>query len=555
MRSLDSRYNAKRIPRLPRGLRGHPEEVRRLTFAPWHAEQQPSCCIRAYGWVANWRPEIRNPTIIFVFLVVTGAMVNFDSGGTAAVLVLLGRGCPTEGVPDPHYPCLSEADKGILGAVPFFGLCMGCPLVGHLVLRHGEKHVLMAGLACNVVATAVFACVLNKYWLWLAKFCVGLTQSAICVFSTVWVSKYAPARYKTLWYGLNQSSVAVGTLIGYAVCGYLVEMGVYYQHGFKIQAFWLAITCVLFTLIPSSGLDTRSDPDMTAEHVERGGRWGKPCSSPPAQAESALKTLYGLRGEDVPKESWDVVFQDKASSETPLDSQTQLALLWERPIFLTSMFSLCGVYFVVTAVQYWISQYFIVNFHRTGAEVTTVFIMVAGSAPILGVLSGSAIVDHVGGYETASQMARTSALTVVWGLFAVLAGIVSACVQPGPGSNTGGFYSLVASVWFLLFFGGSALPATTGLSMAAVPKGLRNVASSWSMLLYNILGFASGSYVPGFLAEKVSIKFAMQVVFFSSILSWAFAMWTHTFVSRAVALEPPTSRWTWRFMSIPGDGL
>jgi len=533
-------WSAKRAARLPRGLNGHPEEVKRLrAFVSWEDPEEETWCRRGCEWLASWRPEISHPTIIFMFLVVTSSMVNFDSGGTAAVLVLLGRGCSTAGVSDPQYPCLSETDKGILGAVPYLGLCVGCPLVGNLVQRSSEKHVLMVGLAGNVIATAVFACVLNKYCLWLAKFCVGLTQSAICVFSTVWVSKYAPARSKTLWYGLNQSSVAVGNLFGYGVCGYLVEMGVYYQHAFQIQAFWLAITFVLFTLIPSSGLDTRNKSDPPEPHAEPGSRWRKRGRSAPTNVETAIRTLCGV--DNMPKDSWNVFADTGICSNVPPDSQTQLAMLWDQPIFLAAMTSLCGVYFVVTAVQFWISQYMIVDFHRAGTEVTTVFIIVAGSAPILGVLFGSTIVDRAGGYETAAQMARTSALTVVWGFAASLAGIFAAFATPGAEPVTG-FYSVVVAVWMLLFFGGAALPATTGLSMAAVPQGLRQVASSWSMLLYNVVGFASGSYVPGVLAERVSIRFAMQVVFLLSVVTWCFSVLTHTLVTRCVSKASPPLR-------------
>ncbi len=55
-----------------------------------------------------------------------------------------------------------------------------------------------------------------------------------------------------------QSCVAIGNLVGYAVCGYLVDGGIYYQRAFQIQAFWLLGTMVLLVPIPARRLNVRN---------------------------------------------------------------------------------------------------------------------------------------------------------------------------------------------------------------------------------------------------------------------------------------------------------
>eukprot|EP00747_Dinoflagellata_sp_TGD_P039847 gnl/TRDRNA2_/TRDRNA2_140505_c1_seq3.p1 gnl/TRDRNA2_/TRDRNA2_140505_c1~~gnl/TRDRNA2_/TRDRNA2_140505_c1_seq3.p1 ORF type:complete len:103 (-),score=17.52 gnl/TRDRNA2_/TRDRNA2_140505_c1_seq3:16-324(-) len=57
---------------------------------------------------------------VFLLMVTTNSMVNFDTGGTASVLSKLDWGCPTlHGEPNKNYdaqfPCLNEFEKGILG--------------------------------------------------------------------------------------------------------------------------------------------------------------------------------------------------------------------------------------------------------------------------------------------------------------------------------------------------------------------------------------------------------------------------------------------------------
>jgi MFS family permease len=329
--------------------------------------------------------EFGGTGLIFAMLVVTGSMVNFDSGGTAAILVLLNKGCPQEvllargqnvtlHVQDLHYPCLSEADKGILGAAPYIGLCFGCPLAGELVRRASEKKVLLVSLAGNVVATFIFAYVLDKYYLWSAKFLVGLTQSAISVYAPVWVAKFAPASYKTLWYGLMQSSTAIGNLFGYAVCGYLVDLGVFYQRAFQIQAFWLLATCVVLIPLPSRRLNVSSHPE---------GMQLPLCDADLAAGKKSTSSFEAV--------DWQLV---EAADDKGMGMISQVVALSRRPVFVATVTALCGLYFTVSAVQYWASHFFIVEFRRPSSEVTTLFIIVAGSAPFLGCVMGSTIVER-----------------------------------------------------------------------------------------------------------------------------------------------------------------
>eukprot|EP00747_Dinoflagellata_sp_TGD_P084236 gnl/TRDRNA2_/TRDRNA2_162429_c1_seq1.p1 gnl/TRDRNA2_/TRDRNA2_162429_c1~~gnl/TRDRNA2_/TRDRNA2_162429_c1_seq1.p1 ORF type:complete len:638 (-),score=97.73 gnl/TRDRNA2_/TRDRNA2_162429_c1_seq1:201-2018(-) len=479
------------------------------------------------------------PALIFLVLIMTGSMVNFDSGGTAAVLVLLSKGCPTAPtalghnatlyVQDPHYPCLSEADKGILGAVPYIGLCFGCPLAGQLFARMSEKKVLLGFLMGNVAATFVFAVVLNKYYLWSAKFVVGLTQSAISIYAPVWVSKFAPPAYKTLWYGLMQSSTAMGNLIGYAVCGYLVDLGVYYQRAFQIQAVWLLLTCCALLPIDSKRINVSAQSDPPA--LDGGSN-----ESSPSKLVGPDKGIQSLEQASLSILSlWDAPEEGHAVDGVKgANMLVQLTALSRHAIFVSTVLTLCSLYFVVTAVQYWATQFFTIEFRiANGAEITTYFLFISGTAPILGVIVGSSIVDRAGGYDTPQQMAHALFLTNVWSVAASVAGVLAVAVdvmkKDDPASMSLSFNRLLFLVWVMLFFGGAIVPAGTGIGMAAVPESLRATASSWSMLLYNVFGFSLGAYLPGHIAEVSNIRHAMHIVFLwalsaSVALAWGYAL-------------------------------
>jgi hypothetical protein len=52
-------------------------------------------------------------------------------------------------------------------------------------------------------------------------------------------------------------------------------------------------------------------------------------------------------------------------------------------------------------------------------------------------------------------------------------------------------------MWLILAFGGSIVPAATGIMLSVVPTGSKNLASGFGQGLYNILGFSLGTLVPG----------------------------------------------------------
>jgi len=220
-----------------------------------------------------------------------------------------------------------------------------------------------------------------------------------------------------------------------------------------------------------------------------------------------------------------------------LRPQAQLAALARCPVFVAAVVAISGLYFVVTAVQYWASQFFTADFHRPIGEVTKIFLIVAGTAPVLGVVFGSTMVDRLGGYETAQQMAKSLALTTIWGVIAATSGIVAAFIEPFPDAPgaTWRFYIVAGCIWLLLFFGGAVLPAVTGISMAAVPEGLRKSASSWSMLLYNVFGFSLGAYLPGIVAEHGTLRSAMQVVLLWATLPCVAMACAYVLASRSAA--------------------
>ena len=109
---------------------------------------------------------------------------------------------------------------------------------------------------------------------------------------------------------------------------------------------------------------------------------------------------------------------DEADNQQLLSAKAQLRAILSNRLFLSLTLSLCGLYFVVTGIQFWITDYLTtpVSEGGIGADVGLVVICFALSSltgPTLGVFFGGYYIDRHGGYAntTGEQHGRPAQLT------------------------------------------------------------------------------------------------------------------------------------------------
>jgi len=197
----------------------------------------------------------------------------------------------------------------------------------------------------------------------------------------------------------------------------------------------------------------------------------------------------------------------------------QLKQLLSSGVFVLLVMSLSGLYFVVTGIQFWITDYLTLPVEQYGMAadpslVVMVFAFEALSGPIAGVFFGGWAIDRIGGYdcETGKQAAITLRICNGFGLGAVCAAIPCAFATT--------IWGVFFWSWVVLFFGGALLPPCTGVCMNAVVKELRPLASAMSMFAYNCFGYACAPLVGGYVAEAYNIKVGFQVIMLSSTVAW-----------------------------------
>lgn len=172
--------------------------------------------------------------------------------------------------------------------------------------------------------------------------------------------------------------------------------------------------------------------------------------------------------------------------------------LFHIPVFILIVMGLTTIYFVVTGVQYWSTIFMIKSLHASKYLVNALFVFVAGTGPIFGVFFGGWLIDRCGGYIGVEQRAKALGICMVLGLTAFGIGAGATYFQD--------VYITAGFLWMLLFFGGSILPACTGIFISVVPAAHRALASSFSVMVFNLFGYSLSPYLTGIIMDWVISK-------------------------------------------------
>ena len=178
------------------------------------------------------------------------------------------------------------------------------------------------------------------------------------------------------------------------------------------------------------------------------------------------------------------------SKDEELPFLTKLKLIFTEPLFICCVLTLSILFFIVTCVQYWTSDYMLI---ALGVEDEMkrlyAFSTVCLTSPTCGLLLGGFIVDKIGGYSKKGALI----FCLIISFMSLLPGI------PLPLVDSPILYALL--LWFLLFFGASILPTMTGLAIACLPKSVQGSGNSFVIFFYNLVGYLPAPFVYGFLKD------------------------------------------------------
>lgn len=148
----------------------------------------------------------------------------------------------------------------------------------------------------------------------------------------------------------------------------------------------------------------------------------------------------------------------------PMDKMIKSILT--NKLFIITMLTQCSLYFIINAIQYWISDYMVSVMEIEPQNVFKLFVVISTTAPALGLVLGGKISSALGGYQ------GPNAITFCL-ICSVLAFVIS---LPIPYTNSTGL--IVICFWFWLFFGASMMPTLMGLMLQSLDKTQRGLGNA-----------------------------------------------------------------------------
>lgn len=160
-----------------------------------------------------------------------------------------------------------------------------------------------------------------------------------------------------------------------------------------------------------------------------------------------------------------------------IDISASLKFILKKRLFIVCVLALSSLYFIITAIQYWISDYMMEVLGLPKEKVFIYFVFISVTAPTCGLILGGKVSEMLGGYT---------------GKYAILFCLVNSILAsvfgfPIPFINSPNLCGVL--IWMELFFGAAMLPTLTGLMISSTPQKLRNLGNSVAQFTFNLLGY------------------------------------------------------------------
>ena len=408
---------------------------------------------------------------IYCLLILSNIFVSFDHGSIPA------------STGEFHKFIKSNQVIGLFGSLIFIGNIIGSLIFFYLINIIHRKTLLTFNLLFLSICLITFV-ILTKYILFLIlnRILSGIFQSFITIYLPIWCNQFGMMNKKGMMLSYGQLVVPIGVFLGYLVASIFISNNILggWKFAFIIQSFVILILSIIFHNVPETYFD---------------------------------KNLYGIKEndntifkDDVNKNaSFSVSFFKIESNENIKDV---LSAIYKEKVFVYCVLGLSSLYFVITGIQYWVSDYMEnILLVEKQSERLGYFTLVCFTSPTSGVLLFGYLISKKGGYQSKDSLFFCLILGILAAIFAFLAPLVKNIIL------------FVLLVWLVLFFGGGIVPTITGVIIDSLPQNLQAPGNSLNSLICNLFGFLPSPYIYGVLSDifndegKISMIFTMNFSF------------------------------------------
>ncbi|GAW80224.1 sugar transporter [Plasmodium gonderi] len=194
--------------------------------------------------------------------------------------------------------------------------------------------------------------------------------------------------------------------------------------------------------------------------------------------------------------------------------------LLNNKLYIIITLGMSNLYFVVTGIQFWITEYMSVVLLTEKIKIVTVSTLCFLTSPTSGVWFGGFVCDLFGGYKN-TNYSKTIKVATAFAISACIFGILSAHL------NNFIFFSI--SLWLCLFTGSALVPVAVGMLLSCVNNHQKSLSSAVSQIIYNVFGWFSAPLLSGIIMDimhkytndnRLALKAGFTMILYSSFIGF-----------------------------------
>ena len=513
--------------------------------------------IKTFSYVINRKVR----WTIFLLFTIINLLMNFDHGTVPAATQQL-----------RIYLELTDSELGLFGSLVFLGVIIGSLVSLTIINTFNRKYILMICLILCSLALFAFTKTTQYPLLCLDRVIIGIFQAFISIYLPVWCEQFGVEKRKALMMALIQVAPPLGVLVGYIITTLLnmfltwlpivedIGINERWLYSFYIQSFVILIISLILLFFSDKYFNSKArrvphEVEENLNDIEKektGDASMKKISffydgnqSKVENKNNDVKNENeGKEGEEKKENEEEEEKEDDSNKEKKIEIKKEeennkdpntkkkkkgisfcekLKHIFSEPLFIFPTLTLSLLFFIVTCVQYWTSDYMLVALHiEEETKRLYSFSFVCLTSPTLGLVLGGYIVDKLGGY------AHKRAL-----IFCLIAAFLSV-VPSIPLPLVDNLYLYAGLLWIMLFLGASTIPTMQGIILSCLPKDVQGSGNSFSIFFYNLLGYLPAPFVYGFFKDRFDDK---DEPTYGSRMAQRITMWSTSLVLLSVGIS------------------
>jgi len=389
---------------------------------------------------------------------------------------------------------ISNAELGMIGSLLYLGLILGSISGGYFFSKYASKWLVISSLFILSFFLYSFTLLESSKGMYLCRIICGFCEVFCFIYFPIWVDQYGVKGSKVIWITFLQLGVPVGTILGYLIEALSIKYYNSWEGGFFFQILFICVLSGILFLTPDKFFERNyKHSESTQEEIENEFKIFKKSLSKKLEKN---KSRYLLQNMNLINDLYNnkygrpSLYSIFSMIDTEEDINTHkyfevLSKLIKNKNYILTMFGISCSLFVITGMQFWISDYMQEVIHLESSKTYIIYAIVSISAPTLGVLTGGFLIQYLGGYTEEKALNACCKLTFIGFICSIFL----------PLFNTPIIF--VIFMWLMLFFESSITPGLTGLMISTIPDNYKEIGNSLTQLFYNLIGFLPSPYIYG----------------------------------------------------------